>query len=119
MKIVAFETREAASGIDATEQVANGVAVDGAGDETVPLVDEAAVTPDNNIVLLHKAARLILAFVASESAEIVSSLWSMVMLPFLYVGRNKAWFYVIQDMDDAAYCSVMYYKVPGAVPALQ
>jgi hypothetical protein len=79
-------------------QFSSGPAGDGASGETAPLVDEAAAALGDNGVLLHKAFRLILSFVASESAEIVPSLWSMVMMHFLYYGRNKPWFYVIRDI---------------------
>ena len=114
MKILIFEIREAVQVAGVIEQVSNSAAIDGAGDETVPLIDEAAAVPDDNVVLLHRAVRLILAFVASESAEIVSSLWSMVMLPFLYFGRNKSWFYVIQDMDDATFWKAFKFSMLDA-----
>jgi hypothetical protein len=112
LKIVVFENREAAHIAGATDKISNGTAVDGAGEETLPLLDEAV--PDNNAVLLHKAVRLILSFVASETGEILSSFWSMVMLPFLYYGHNKLWFYVIRDMDDAAFWKAFQFSMLDA-----
>jgi hypothetical protein len=113
-RIEKLETREAADVTGVMEQVSYGAAVDGPDDETAPLVDDTAAAPGENVVLLHKAVRLILSFVASESAEIVSSFWSMFMLPLLYFGRNKAWFYVIRDMDDEGFWKGFKFSVLDA-----
>jgi hypothetical protein len=58
---------------------------------------------DDNAVRLHKAVRLLLAFVASEASEIVASTWVMIVTSFIYHGINKPYFYVIKDMDDDAF----------------
>jgi hypothetical protein len=73
-------------------------------DEAVPLVDIVEATADHGtVLLLHKAVRLLLSFVASECAEVMASTWAMIMIRLFYFGVNKERPYVIQDMDDAAF----------------
>jgi len=79
-------------------------------DKEVPveLMDDFDRTGQMNICLA-RAARLLLGFVASETSEMVTSCWSMIMLPLFYYGPNRAYMYTLDVFDDDAfYYAVLY-----------
>jgi hypothetical protein len=53
-------------------------------------------------LMIHRAVRLLLAFLASETSEIVSSGWCLIMIPIFYNSPNKGYFYTIDNFtyDD-------------------
>jgi len=51
-------------------------------------------------ICLARAARLLLAFAASETSEMVTSCWAIIMLPFYYYGPNTAYMYTVDDFTN-------------------
>ena len=88
-----LETEEATRGVDLEVQSelllepADGVAS-----------EEMQVGAEN--LHIHRATRLLLAFLASEMSEMLCSAWCMIMLPILYYGPNKRLLYVIDEFND-------------------
>jgi hypothetical protein len=83
--------------------------------EAAPLVGTVEATADHEtVLLLHKAVRLLLSFIASECAEVLASTWAMIMIRLFYFGVNKEWLYVIQDMDDAAFQKAFQFSMLDA-----
>ena len=73
---------------------------------------------EHEAVLLHKAARLQLSFIASETSEVVGSAWAIMMITFFYFGPNKEYFYVIRNMDDAGFWKAFQFCMLDAVMEL-
>jgi len=49
---------------------------------------------------IRRATRLLLAFLAREMSEMISSGWCLIMLPILYYGPNKRWMYTVDSFGD-------------------
>ncbi len=62
-------------------------------------------------IYLARAARLLLQFTASESSEMVTSCWAIIMIPFFYYGPNKNHMYTIDAFDDEAYWNAIVYSL--------
>lgn len=84
-------------------------AIGASAEQEAEEVDNSLSEGEEN-VHLQRAVRLLLKFLASECAEMISSAWSMVMLPFLYYSPNKKWFYTLEDYDDEDYHRALYYS---------
>lgn len=87
-------------------------------EDKVVLVEEPHISSKNNM-LLSSAVRILLGFVASETSEILSSLWMCIITLLLYFGSNKAFFFTFRDMDDALlYRALLFSGIDAALELL-
>jgi hypothetical protein len=99
-----WKDRDAIIDISALEE-SSTLLLEGGGDVTTDAEEGGA-----EALLMHRAMRLLLSFLASEISEIATSLWAMILLPTLYYCSNKQWMYTIDEFTHDDFVKALAYS---------